>query len=140
MTSYHQRILTHDIFRNYDIRNDVKSSNTNSMNMNMKISCIICLLTSIFLECKCQRRFAKADIKRMQYQVAEFKMSYYVSIEDDFIISCDIVKIKESDQSITTKKWNKETKEKLEIEWFRWEDPNDLSFQLNKEEECTRYL
>ena len=97
-------------------------------------------VTSVFLEHKYQGKFFQADEKRMQFKVAEFKKSYYVSVKDEFIMSCDIEKITESDPISFIKKGNKETKEKLKIEWYTWEDPNDLSFQLNKEEECKRYL
>ena len=108
--------------------------------MNLRISTIVLFLTSVFLQSKCQGKLVPEDEKRMQFKVAEFKKSCYVSVEDDFILSCDLVKIKEYDPGNPIKKKNRDTKEKLEIQWFRWEDQNDLSFQLNKGEDCTRYL
>ena len=91
---------------------------------------------------KCSQNFVHEKKKKdkLPFKSIDFKKSFYISEGDNFSQTCQIINTKKLKPNESVNDWRKQIKEDLEVEWFRWTEPNDLSFQLSTNQDCTRLV
>ena len=110
--------------------------------MTLRHYLIILFLALMIVVNKCSRNFVHQKFKKdkLPFKIIEFKKSFYISEGEDFIQTCQIINTKKLDPNESINDWQKQMKETLDVNWFRWRKPNDLSFQLSMNQDCIRFV